>query len=123
MSEPSASHYDTILRATADGRVVPLLGAGVNLCGRPKDVAWQRGRYLPSGGELAAYLADKFDYPDAELLDLLRVSQYVAVMLGSGPLYDELHELFDADYPPTRCTLLAALPGCAGAGLAGAATS
>ena len=111
MSEPSASHYDTILRATADGRVVPLLGAGVNLCGRPKDVAWQHGRYLPSGAELAAYLAALFDYPEGELLDLLRVCQYVEVTLGSGPLYDKLHELFDADYPPSLLhELLASLP-------------
>jgi hypothetical protein len=29
MSEPSGQHYDTVLRAMADGRVVPLLGAGV----------------------------------------------------------------------------------------------
>jgi hypothetical protein len=111
MSEPSESHYDTVLRATADGRVVPLLGAGVNLCGRPKDAAWQQGRYLPSGAELAAYLAALFDYPEGELLDLLRVSQYVEVTLGSGPLYDKLHELFDADYPPSRLhELLASLP-------------
>ena len=31
--------------------------------------------------------------------------------LGSGPLYDKLHELFDADYPPSRLhELLASLP-------------
>jgi hypothetical protein len=111
MSEPSESHYDTILRAIVDGRLVPLLGAGVNLCGRPKGTGWQHGRYLPSGGELAAHLAGLFGYPDGELLDLLRVSQYVEVMLGSGPLYDKLHELFDADYPPSPVhELLASLP-------------
>jgi hypothetical protein len=111
MSEPSESHYDTVLRAIADGRVVPLLGAGVNLCGRPKDTAWQHGRYLPSGAELAAHLARLFSYPENELQDLLRVSQYVEVMLGSGPLYDKLHELFDADYPPSPLhELLASLP-------------
>jgi len=111
MSEPSESHYDTVLRAIADGRVVPLLGAGVNLCGRPEGTAWQHGRYLPSGAELAAHLAGLFAYPEDELVDLLRVSQYVEVMLGSGPLYDKLHELFDADYPPSPVhELLAGLP-------------
>jgi len=112
MSEPSESHYDTVLRAIADGRVVvPLLGAGVNLCGRPEGTAWQHGRYLPSGAELAAHLAGLFAYPEDELVDLLRVSQYVEVMLGSGPLYDKLHELFDADYPPSAVhELLAGLP-------------
>jgi hypothetical protein len=53
MSEPSGQHYDTVLRAMADGRVVPLLGAGVNLTGRPKGARWQHGRYLRSGAELA----------------------------------------------------------------------
>jgi hypothetical protein len=111
MSEPSESHYDTVLRAIVDGRVVPLLGAGVNLCGRPEGTAWQHGRYLPSGAELAAHLAGLFAYPPDELVDLLRVSQYVEVMLGSGPLYDKLHELFDADYPPSPVhELLASLP-------------
>ena len=32
---------------------------------------------------------------------LPRVAQYVAVMKGSGPLYDELHALLDADAAPT----------------------
>ena len=111
MSELTKSHYTTVLRAMLDGRLVPLLGAGVNLCGRPKGAAWQHGRYLPSGGELAAHLARLFGYPEDELLDLLRVSQYVEVTNGSGPLYDKLHELFDADYPPSPVhELLASLP-------------
>jgi hypothetical protein len=63
MSELTKSHYTTVLRAMLDGRLVPLLGAGVNLCGRPKGAAWQHGRYLPSGGELAAHLARLFGYP------------------------------------------------------------
>jgi hypothetical protein len=83
----------------AQGRVIPLLGAGVNLCGRPSDVAWTPGGYLPSVSELARYLAEKFDYPQDETLDLVRVSEYAYVMSGSGPLYDELHRVFDADYP------------------------
>ena len=29
--------------------------------------------------------------PDDRPVDLARVSQYVATMQGSGPLYDELH--------------------------------
>jgi hypothetical protein len=32
-------------------------------------------------------------------------------MTGSGPLYDQLHDVFDADYVIGRCTqFLAALP-------------
>jgi hypothetical protein len=101
-----------VLRALLDGRVVPVLGAGVNRCGRPPGARWDRGRYLPDGAELARHLATYSAYPDPDPADLVRVSQYFAVMLGAGPLYDELRELFDADYPPTPIhRFLAALPG------------
>jgi hypothetical protein len=111
MAEPTETHYRILAKAIAEGRVVPLLGAGVNLCGRPSGAGWQQGRYLPSGRELATYLASTFEFPPDELQDLLRVSQYITVMMGSGPLYDELHELFDADYQPTKVhTLLAGVP-------------
>ena len=111
MNTPSLTHYERITHALVDGRVVPLLGAGVNLCGRPQQESWQRGRYLPSGHELASYLAEKFDYPSDEAVDLVRVSQFASVMEGSGPLYEKLRNLFDADYPPTSLhQFLASLP-------------
>jgi hypothetical protein len=94
-------HYRLVVKAIADGRVVPFFGAGANLCGRPAGQAWRPGQYLPSGNELSAYLAENFGYPVNEPLDLVRVSQYAALMTGSGPLYEELRRLFDADYPPT----------------------
>lgn len=111
MAEATDLHHRSVARAFAEGRVVPLLGAGVNLCGRPSGAGWQQGKYLPSGAELALYLAGSFDFPPDELKELLRVSQYIAVMMGSGPLYDELHRLFDADYQPTKVhTLFASVP-------------
>jgi hypothetical protein len=106
------AHYQVVLRALVEGRVVPLLGAGVNRCGRPDGTPWGRGRYLPDGAELAGYLANFSAYPDPNPADLVRVSQYFSVMLGAGPLYDELHQVFDADYPPTPVhEFLAELPG------------
>jgi hypothetical protein len=81
------------------GNVVPLLGAGANLCGRPPEAVWRAHEQLPSGAELARYLADHFDYPPDDPLDLVRVSEYAFVLNGSGPLYDRLRELFDTDYP------------------------
>jgi hypothetical protein len=101
MPDPGDTHYKLVTRGILDGRVVPFLGAGVNLVSRPPDTPWKRGEYYPSGPELAAHLAKHFDYPEGEDLDLERVADYVAVMTGSGPLYETLHELFDADYPPT----------------------
>jgi hypothetical protein len=96
------AHYGTVTRAVAEGRVVPLLGAGVNLCDRPENTRWEQGRYLPNGAELAAYLAKIFYYPEPTEWNLLRVSQYVVAKEGLGPLYDELRELLDANYPPTK---------------------
>jgi len=72
------------------GRLVPVLGA---------DVA-----------ELTAQLAERFEYPSNGSA-LPQVAQYIAVMKGSGPLYDELHSLLDADLPPTVLhRFFAALP-------------
>ena len=48
------AHYQMVLRALVEGRVIPLLGAGVNRCGRPDGSAWDHGRYAPDGAELAA---------------------------------------------------------------------
>jgi hypothetical protein len=111
MDEDIQAHCRIVMRRLREGRVIPFLGAGTNLCGRPKDASWRAGEYLPSGTELAAYLADGYGYPASETLDLLRVSQYVQAMTGGRVLYDELHGLFDRDYPATALhAMLASLP-------------
>ncbi|MGH4010115.1 MAG: SIR2 family protein [Pseudonocardiaceae bacterium] len=93
--------YDLIVRRLLRGKVVPVLGAGVNLSERPPQVSWELGRYLPSGQELAAELAKYIGNMTIDNHDLARISQYVAALEGEGSLYDELHDVFDADYPPT----------------------
>jgi DNA-binding SARP family transcriptional activator len=70
-----------ITRAILSGRLVPVLG-------------------LDGAADLAAGLASVFGYPSDRPLDLARVSQYVATMNGSGPLYDELHMRFEAAIVP-----------------------
>ena len=55
---------------------------------------------LDGGTDLAAQLAAAFGYPDDRPPDLARVSQYVATMNGSGPLYDELHRRFEEAAEP-----------------------
>jgi SIR2-like domain len=105
-------HYDSVVRALRRGSLVPVLGAGANLCGRPSDASFEAGRYLPSGAELAEELAREFEYPPDDPLELVRVSQYASLTEGSGPLYSTLHRIFDADYPPTPLhTFLAGVPG------------
>jgi hypothetical protein len=104
-------HFQRVLRGLMAGRVVPLLGAGVNRCGRPEGAKWRKPTYLPDGGELADHLAERVAFPDRPTTDLVRVSQYFAVMDGEGPLYTELREVLDGDYPPTAVhEYLAALP-------------
>lgn len=102
----------SIVVALKRGEIVPFLGAGVNLCGRPQGEPFKVAQYLPSGQELAKHLAKEFDIADDDKdLDLTRIAEYVAVMSGTRPLYKELHKIFDADYPPTALhQLFASLP-------------
>ena len=95
-------HFATVVRTMLEGRLVPFIGQAANLCGRPGGTRWERDdrRWLPDGADLAAYLARQFDYPLGEARDLERVAQYAAVMKGTGPLYDELHDVLDVDYRP-----------------------
>jgi DNA-binding SARP family transcriptional activator len=73
------------------GRLVPLLGTEV--------------------GELARHLADRFGFPPEEGGELTQIAQYVALMKGSGPLYDELHDLLAESAAPTSIhRFFAALP-------------
>jgi hypothetical protein len=105
------AHCRIVFRRLREGKVIPFLGAGTNLCGRPTGIDWRNGHYLPSGQELAAYLAESYAYPPSEGNDLLRVSQYVQAVTGGTALYDELHDLFAAEYEPNALhKLLAALP-------------
>ena len=111
MPQADERHLSVVAELLADGEVVPFLGAGANLCDRPSATAWEPGRFLPSGGELATALATRSRYPDADADDLLRISQYVDATLGEKQLYRYLHAVFAADYPPTSLhELLARLP-------------
>jgi hypothetical protein len=81
--------------------VVPFLGAGANLCGRP-DTSWEPDSdFLPSGAELAAQLAGEVHYPDPDDRDLMRIAQYVHSVLGWKPLYKYVRAPLDALSPPT----------------------
>src|SRR4029453_8422862 len=70
-----ADEEGEIVKAILAGRVVPVIG-------------------LDGAGDLAEHLAKAFSVPDDRPVDLTRISQYVATMQGSGPLYDELHTPF-----------------------------
>jgi hypothetical protein len=116
-------HCRTIAKDVLEGMVVPVLGAGVNICERdPSREKWKPNENLPSSAELAAYLAEQSAYEpefyrrteqgapsddhepayDYEpVFDLVRVSQYVEVAKGSLPLHQALHDVFSMDYQPS----------------------
>jgi hypothetical protein len=92
------SHFTAVINAIREGRLIPFLGAGANLCGRPKITWTPKDGYLPSGKELATHLANISSYKISHNDELLHVSQYVSTMEGTGPLYQRLHDVFDYDY-------------------------
>lgn len=121
-------HAQLVVSKFLQGRVVPFLGAGVNLCDRPPGLKWTSSEqtFAPNGAELAAELADKFKYVKPESictapealclrrqpeLDLARISQYGDLNEGQGELYDRLRALFTRKYPPTSLhKFLASIP-------------
>jgi hypothetical protein len=95
------THFRLVVRQFKNWKVIPFLGAGVNLCGRPSGTQWARDHFLPSGGELTDHLVESFTYPEGEPKDLLRVSQFASIELGMRELYEDLRLIFNNDYPPT----------------------
>ena len=53
-------HFQDVVSAIVDGKIVPFLGPGINLCDRPKNIMpsnWKPdGQYPPTRSELALYL-------------------------------------------------------------------
>jgi len=92
--------FEYIAQELGRGAVIPVLGAGANLCDRPPGVTFEQGTYLPDGRELAEALVARF--PGTQPGDLARVAMHVIALAGAGPLFDTLHEMFDADYQPNR---------------------
>lgn len=111
--EALSLHAQLIGDAIDAGTVIPFLGAGANLCDRPQDADWSNGDYLPSGTELAEHLAEKYRYQGKDKTDLVRIAQYVdLIMGGEGPLFNVLRPVFTGAYKPNRLHhQLAALPG------------
>jgi hypothetical protein len=91
-------HYDEVVHALTAGRLVVVLGPAAG----PQ----------PVGDQIASRLAEQFGCPLDHVRQLTRVSQYVAVTKGIGPLYDELHDLLAAEHEPSPVAhSLAALAG------------
>ena len=110
-AEDVAGHLGHMMAMLKRGEVVPFLGAGANVWGGDGD-EWQpyARQRLPSGDELARYLAGEFGPPSGPF-NLERVALDISISAGETALYGVLHEVFDGDYPPTRLhQLIARMP-------------
>lgn len=97
--------YGVILKGLKTGRVVPFLGAGASLVGRPETSAWSQNNpaFLPSGSELAEFLAEESEYPSkdqSDRRDLAKVSSYYGDVAGRPTLRGSLRDVFLHDVRP-----------------------
>ena len=93
---PADDHLDAVARAIAMGRLVIVLGPGVNAA----SAAESNGAGLPGRNAIATRLAEAFGCPPEYAGELTKVAQYATVTRGVGPLYDELHALFEREQAP-----------------------
>jgi serine/threonine-protein kinase len=104
-------HCEAVLAEMLRGRVVVVLGSSASLGTSESSSAFSPTPLPPVEDDVAARLAERFGYPLDGVLELPRVSQYAEVMQGAGPLRDELHDMFSAEYQPVAVhELLARLP-------------
>lgn len=98
--------YGEIADILKRGEIIPFLGAGVNFGERqPPDAKWNGCPcdFLPSGSELAHFLASKSSFPsqdERDLTDLAKVSSYFVETVARRRLRQRLHEVFDRDFAP-----------------------
>lgn len=79
--------YGIIANRLEAGKVVPFLGAGASLVERPPGETWTVDNrvFLPSGLDLAHFLADEAQFPSddpRDVDDLAKVSSYYAAIAG-----------------------------------------
>jgi hypothetical protein len=95
--------YPTPYREIADllrrGQAIPFLGAGASLGNRPPGTPWGETirHFLPSGDELALWLAEIINFPSNELhdrKDLAKVSSYFSEISGRDNLVPRLRDVF-----------------------------
>jgi hypothetical protein len=101
--------YGIILNGLQAGQVVPFLGAGASFVGRPAGdpAPWdpETSSFLPSGGELAEFLAREASFPSQDPHDrgdLGKVASYYADRSGRKRLRERLRKLLNRGCQPGR---------------------
>jgi hypothetical protein len=92
--------YGDIVLALKEGRAIPFLGAGASLSPPTDPQPWTpRADRLPSGAELARYLAAMASFPGSpsERDDLARVASYSADISGRQQLRRHLRRALNRD--------------------------
>lgn len=97
--------YPMIWRDWRKGRVVPFLGAGASLVGRPMGGTWnpEKPEFLPSGLDLSRWLAAETSFPandEREKEDLAKVCSYLVAMGGRRKLREYLRDILNRTYQP-----------------------
>lgn len=90
--------YGIICNHLRKGDVIPFLGAGASLSGRPPDAKWDDKRFLPSGKDLANLLAGEAEFPSSDphdREDLAKVASYYLEQSDRKSLLERLHEIFN----------------------------
>ena len=100
---PLEPPYELIRDGLKRGRVIPFIGSGASLVGRPPGEEWNcpQCSFLPKASELANYLDHRSGFPSIEPPELSRVAQYFDGVAGRGGLNDELHDVFAKGYKPS----------------------
>jgi hypothetical protein len=96
--------YGVIWNRMKAGKVVPFLGAGASLVGRPQGAAWDGDQsvFLPSGRELSRLLAAETSFPDEDPGDsgnLAKVASYYVDINGRPVLRERLREVLSRNFP------------------------
>jgi hypothetical protein len=95
--------YGIIADLLKKGEVIPFLGMGASLSGRTGGTTWDGANsdFLPTGSELARYLADVSDFPsedENDRYDLSKVCSYYTAVASRRRLRERLHEVYAQDY-------------------------
>jgi SIR2-like domain len=101
---PEQPPYGNILLLLKQGKVIPFLGAGASLAPRAPGEAWSpKSASLPTGRDLAAYLAMMSEFPATDPQDrddLARVASYSVDCSGRSTLKMNLRRVLNHTFDP-----------------------
>ena len=105
-------HCQVVARRLSEGKVIPFLGAGANLCERPPGHDVAAGRLPPERRRAGRLLRRNVRLPGQGRCSIsFASSQYVDLTAGDAALFEELHAIFAGGYEPNKLhRLLAELP-------------